>query len=150
MPLGPPWMHDKLRERGCRHTRPREFILNVLSETKEHLSAEDVYLKVHKVYSNIGLTTVYRTLELLVNMGVLVKIDFGDGRARYEMADGYSKKEHHHHLTCINCKTTFDYSDFMEHEKEFLENIEHELSKKFDFEITGHHIEFQGRCKKCR
>ena len=69
-------------------TAPREAILSVLNKTSKHLSAEDVYMAVHKIYPTVGLTTVYRTLELLVHMGLVFKFDFGDGRARYELSKG--------------------------------------------------------------
>ena len=75
------------RFRGCgyRMTVPRQAIMEVLSSTDKHLSAEDIYMKVHRTYPNVGLTTVYRTLELLTEMGLIVTFDFGDGRARYEL-----------------------------------------------------------------
>ncbi|MGB2599017.1 MAG: transcriptional repressor, partial [Candidatus Omnitrophota bacterium] len=89
----------KFRGCGYRMTVPRQAIMDVLSGTDKHLSAEDIYMKVHKMYPNVGLTTVYRTLELLTQMGLVVKFDFGDGRARYELIEG-PKSEHHHHLIC--------------------------------------------------
>ncbi|MGB3114427.1 MAG: Fur family transcriptional regulator, partial [Candidatus Omnitrophota bacterium] len=85
---GRPWMHGRFRGHGYRLTMPRKAILEVLSKAEKHLSAEEVYLRVHKIYPNVGLTTVYRTLELLVQMGVIYKFDFGDGRARYELTVG--------------------------------------------------------------
>ena len=138
--------------RGCgyRMTRPRQAILDVLGKTAEHLSAEDIYLAVYKFYSNIGLTTVYRNLELLVEMGLVVKIDFGHDRAKYELADQYSGKGHHHHLVCKKCSQIIDYSDFMEDEVQFLKSTEKGLSRKYEFQITGHIIQFYGYCKKCR
>ena len=78
MRRGPPWWHGRFRRFGHRLTAPRETILNTLSKTQKHLSAEDIYLEVHKIYPAVGLTTVYRTLELLVRMGWVYKFDFGD------------------------------------------------------------------------
>ncbi len=135
---------------GRRMTASREAIVSVLEETREHLSAEDVYFQVHKKYPRIGLTTVYRNLELLVEMGVLSKFAFGDGRARYELklaVDG--AEEHHHHLVCTECGKVINYSDFMDEEKKFLRLAEKGLAKKYDFEITDHVIQFLGHCKKC-
>jgi len=138
--------------RGCgyRMTRPREAIMNVLGKTKDHLSAEDIYQAIYKFYPNIGLTTVYRNLELLVDMGLVVKFDFGQGKAKFELADAYSEKGHHHHLVCKKCSRVIDYSEFMKDEVEFLKNTEKGLSKKYDFEITDHIIQFYGFCSKCR
>ena len=135
---------------GYRMTKPREAILDVMEKTTDHLSAEDIYLAVYKFYPNIGLTTVYRNLELLVDMGLIVRFEFGHGRARYELADQYSKKKHHHHLVCKKCSRIFDYSDFMNDEVQFLNRTEKGLSKKYDFQITEHLIQFHGYCRKCR
>ena len=147
--MGSPWWKGTFRGQGYRLTMPRKAILEVLGKAEKHLSAEDVYLEVHKVYPNIGLTTVYRTLEILVQMGVISRFDFGDGRARYELVEGPAK-EHHHHLVCMNCKRVINYSDFMDEEKEFLEQAEKGLSKKYNFDIKNHVIQFFGLCNKCK
>jgi len=117
-------------------------------KTKKHLSAEEVYFKAHKIFPQLGLTTVYRTLELLTVMGELNKFDFGDGRARYELIEG-SDQEHHHHLVCTECKRIINYSDFVDEELEFLKSAEKGLSKKYNFKIKNHIIQFYGLCDKC-
>jgi len=129
---------------------PRQAILEVLSNTEEHLSAEEIYLAVHKIYPNVGLTTVYRTLELLVDMGLVFKFDFGDKRARYELSQGPTSKKHHHHLVCTNCGRIIDYTDFIDEEKELLRRTEAGLSKKYNFKITNHLIQFYGLCEECQ
>ncbi|KPK73225.1 ferric uptake regulation protein [candidate division WOR_3 bacterium SM23_60] len=148
--MGPLWWHSRFRGCGYRITVPREAILDALSKTSEHLSAEDIYLEVHKVYPNIGLTTIYRTLELLVHIGLVFKFDFGDGRARYELSEGPKGKRHHHHLVCTNCGRVIDYTDFIDEEIELLGRTEKGLSQKFDFRITEHVIQFYGLCDQCR
>ena len=147
--MGPPWWHGRFRGCGYRLTIPREVILDVLSNTSKHLSAEDIYLEVHKNYPVVGLTTVYRTLELLTNMGLISKFDFGDGKARYELSIGPKGTRHHHHLVCSECGRVIDYIDFIDDEKELLGQIEKGLSKKFKFKITNHLIQFYGLCEKC-
>ena len=82
-------LNKQFRQFGYKMTARPETTIDVLSETDEHLSAEDIYIKVHSVNPKIGLTTVYRTLELLINMGMVSKFDFGDGRARYELVGGF-------------------------------------------------------------
>lgn len=146
----PPWWWGRFRGRGYRITVPRQAILNVLSKTDKHLSAEDIYLAVHKVYPAIGLTTVYRTLELLVQMGLVFKFDFGDGRARYELAQGPGGIRHHHHLVCTKCGRVIDYTDFIDEEKELLRKTEEGLAKKYKFKIKNHLIQFYGICDKCQ
>ena len=147
MPRGP-WWANRFRGRGCRITIPRQAILDILSSSSKHLSAEDIYLAVHKTYPGIGLTTVYRTLELLEQMGLIHKFDFGDGRARYELIAG-PKSTHHHHLICTGCGRVIDYSDFVEEELKLIKQVEDTLSKKHDFKINTHKIHFYGLCSKC-
>ncbi|MDP8257843.1 MAG: transcriptional repressor [Candidatus Aadella gelida] len=146
--MSPGW-GGKFRGCGYRMTLPRQAILNVLQKTKKHLSAEDVYMEAHKIFPHLGLTTVYRTLELLTDMGELNKFDFGDGRARYELME-ISEEDHHHHLVCTKCKRIINYSDFVDEELEFLKRAEKGLSKKYNFEINNHIIQFYGVCDKCK
>ena len=148
--MGPPWWHGRFRGCGYRMTVPRDAILEVLSNTSKHMSAEDIYFEVHKRHPAIGLTTVYRTLDILVDMGLLMKFDFGDGRARFELAEGPNAGKHHHHLICTGCGRVIDYTDFIDDEIELLSRTEKGLSKKFNFKITNHLIQFYGLCDKCR
>jgi len=148
--MASPWWQGRFKGCGYRMTVPRQVILDVLSKTSRHLSAEDVYIAVHKVYSHVGLTTVYRTLELLAQIGLVFKFDFGDGRARYELSEGPKGIEHHHHLICTNCGRIIDYTDFIDKEVELLNETEKGLSKKYDFKITNHLIQFYGLCGKCK
>lgn len=142
--------HDRFREYGYRLTLSREAILNVLGRTSKHLSAEEIYLKVHKIYPSSGLSTVYRTLELLVQVDLVFKFDFGDGRARYELIRNLEGQDHHHHLVCISCNRVVDYTDFIEDETSSLKKTEKNLSAKYNFKIMKHLIQFQGLCDKCR
>jgi Fur family ferric uptake transcriptional regulator len=148
--MGGPWWHGKFKGAGFRLTVPRQAILEVLNKTQKHLSAEDVYMAAHKTNPAIGLTTVYRTLELLVRMGLVFRFDFGDGRARYELAQGPKGARHHHHLVCTGCGRAIDYTDFIDEEVELLQQTEKGLSKKYDFQITNHLIQFYGLCDNCR
>ena len=147
---GPPWIHGKFKGCGYRLTVPRQAILDVLSKTTEHLSAEDIYLAVHEAHPSVGLTTVYRTLELLIQMGLIFKFDFGDGRARYELVEGPKSIGHHHHLVCTVCGRIVDYTDFIDEEIDLLKQTEKGLSKKYKFKITNHLIQFYGQCDACQ
>ena len=144
-----PWWHGRFRNAGYRLTLPRQIILKALSQTSEHLSAEEIYLAVHRIYPAVGLTTVYRTLELLVRLGIISKFDFGDGRSRYELTAGKEKK-HHHHLICTNCGKVIDYTDFIDEENEVLNKVEKKLSQKYNFKINSHQVHFYGLCDKCK
>ncbi|MFH1723750.1 MAG: transcriptional repressor [Elusimicrobiota bacterium] len=142
------WRH-RLRGCGYRMTMPREVILDILSQTKEHLSAKEIYLRAHKKYPSCGMTTAYRTLEILAQMGLVIKFDFGDGQARYELAEEHSRKKHHHHLVCRKCKTVIDYAEFIEDELELLDKTMKGLSRKYRFTIEAHEIVFKGLCERC-
>ena len=144
------WWNKRFRGYGYRLTLPREAILEVLTKAKEHLSAEDIYIIVHENHPEVGLTTVYRTLGLLVDMGVVFKFDFGDGKLRYELAEGPEGCEHHHHLVCTSCNRVINYTDFIDEEVELLKRTEQGLSKKYSFDIKNHLIQFYGLCERCR
>jgi len=142
---------EKFRRHGYRLTKPRKAVLGVLNETSKHLSAEDIYLAIHKSYTDIGFATIYRTLDLLVKMNLVNRFEFGDGKARYELI--YEQEEeptHHHHLICTRCGKVIDYSDFIEEETKLIERIECELSKKYNFRIDRHIIQFYGLCDDCK
>jgi Fur family transcriptional regulator, ferric uptake regulator len=145
-----PWWHGRFRGCGYRITSGREAILDVLSRSDKHLSAEDIYMQVHPKYPNIGLTTVYRTLDVLADLGLVFRFDFGDRRARYELSQGPKGTRHHHHLICTKCNRVIDYTDFIDEEVELLNQTERGLSSKYDFKITNHLIQFYGLCNKCR
>jgi Fur family ferric uptake transcriptional regulator len=129
---------------------PREMILDILSRFPGHPSADEIFFMVKQMYPQIGLATVYRTLELLSNMGLVHKLDFGEGKARYELAQGPETKGHHHHLICIRCHKVIDYEEISENEKELLKEAEESLEKKYGFKITDHMIQFYGICKDCQ
>jgi Fur family ferric uptake transcriptional regulator len=140
----------KIRKSGYRITSGRRVILDVLSEHHGHLSAEDVYNKVHECYPAIGLASVYRTLQMLVNVGLVFKFDFGDGRARYEVVECPLGQDHHHHFICTGCGRIINHSDFIEEELAFLKKVEEGLMKKYGFKITNHNLQFHGLCNHCK
>ena len=141
--------YRRVKLTGHRMTVGREAILKFLTNTKEHLSAEDIYIKIHAINPSIGLTSVYRTLDLLVDIGMVSKFDFGDGRARFEMVEESKGTNHHHHLVCTVCSRIVDYSDFMNEEVAILKRIEGKLTKKYKFKITNHLVQYYGLCATC-
>jgi len=142
-------MSGHFGECGLRMTASREAILDVLSKMKEHSSAEDIYLAAHKLNSRIGLTTVYRTLELLSSMGMVYKTEFGDGRARYELSEVAGGGEHHHHIVCTICGKIINYDDFSEKETQVICDLQKELEKKYQVRIKHHSVQYYGECYKC-
>lgn len=132
----------KLQERQHKMTPQRQIVLQVfLDNPDEHLSAEDVYDLLKESHSEIGLATIYRSLELLVELGILSKIEFGDGCSRYELTN--TEFHHHHHIICTECGKVIEFKD------DLLESLEEAIAKEFDFRITNHQVKFFGKCKEC-
>jgi Fur family ferric uptake transcriptional regulator len=138
-----------MRGNGRRMTEARHAVLDVLGARGEHHTAEEVFKAASRRYPNIGLATVYRTLELMTRLGLASKFDTGDDKARYELTDGPKAKGHHHHLICTSCRRIVDYADFIDEETELLRKTEEGLSKKYGFKINSHVIQFYGLCKDC-
>lgn len=144
------WWQKRLAGAGFRLTAPREIVMKILLNTDKHLSVEDVYVKALKINPSIGLTTVYRTLDLFLQIGIVQKFDFGDGKGRYELTNNPKKKAHHHHLICVRCKSIIDYTDFMKEELQLMNKTEAALSKRHHFKIMHHTIHFYGLCENCQ
>ncbi|MCM3633132.1 MULTISPECIES: ferric iron uptake transcriptional regulator [Paenibacillus] len=135
---------QQLQAQGYKLTPQREATLRILLENEEdHLSAEDVFLLVKEIAPEIGLATVYRTLELLTELHVVEKLNFGDGVARYDLR-GDSNRHHHHHLICVQC------GDVSEIKDDWLLPLEERLQEQYKFETVDHRLDFHGICKSCR
>ncbi|OEF95562.1 transcriptional repressor [Vulcanibacillus modesticaldus] len=133
-----------LRSSNFKLTPQREVVLEVLLENEEgHLSADDVYMLVKKKVPEIGLATVYRTLELLSELNIIQKLYFGENVARYEFRSD-SDDHHHHHLECINC------GKVEEIDEDWLGIIEEKVEKQYDFKVIDHRLTFQGICSRCK
>ncbi|AHF06766.1 Fur family transcriptional regulator [Desulfitobacterium metallireducens] len=134
---------DRLRDNSYKLTPQRQTILRTfLDNADRHLSAEDVYSLVKHEYPDMGLATVYRTLDLLAELGILQKNDFGDGRSRYEFAR--KDLHHHHHLICLNCGEVSEFDD------DLLESLEAVILKRNHFKVVDHNLKFLGYCRKCQ
>ncbi|MBN1353169.1 MAG: transcriptional repressor [Candidatus Omnitrophica bacterium] len=142
------WYYNRLNKCCCRLTKPRRAILDILDDTRKHLSAEQIYKETLKISSNAGLSTIYRNLELLVRIGLTWEFDAGDNKARYEIAKRPGES-HHHHLICKKCNSIIDYSASVDNEKDFIKKREKNLSNKYNFKIENHSIDFFGLCYKC-
>ena len=137
-------LKQKLQERQHKMTPQRQTVLQVfLNRAGEHLSAEDVHGTLRNDGSEIGLATVYRSLELLSELGILQKMDFGDGRSRYEVKDTNAEGHQHHHLICLKCGKVTEFSDDM------LEELEQNIMDKCQFKILDHQVKFFGYCREC-
>lgn len=143
MPLLLKDIYTRLLQRGYKLTPQRWSIIAIFLMNKgRHLSADDVYNLLRETYPNNGIATVYRTLELLEEIGVLRKVDFGEGRARYELNDG--ETQNHHHLVCTRCGKITEFED------DLLNSLEEAITRKTGFQIETHEAKFYGICAECR
>lgn len=133
-----------LRKKGYKLTSQRRAILGVILRNEgKHMSAEEIHIAVTKDKPEIGLATIYRTMFLLEELGVLIKLDFEDGRNRYELS--HPEQDHdHHHLICLKC------GEVSEVEEDLLDSLEDKINKNFDFKVINHKVKFFGHCKKCK
>lgn len=137
-------IRQKFQEKQYKLTPQRKIILEAFVDHQdEHLSAEDVHTIVRQHSSEIGLATVYRTLELFSELEVLQKMDFGDGRSRYEINEK-TTPHHHHHLICLTCNKVKEFED------DLLETLETVISRKSNFLIVDHQVKFYGYCQECQ
>lgn len=135
-------LKDRIRTKGLRLTPQRETVLKVLLDNgHRHLSAEEIQ-KASEESKRLGLATVYRTLRLLSDIGAVRSTDFGDGKARYEIAD--PSAHHHQHLICLNCGRVDEV------ECDLLQQIENQLETRYDFKVFDHVLKVYGLCKSCR
>jgi len=134
---------DQLHAASYKLTPQRESTVRVLLENEsDHLSAEDVFLKVRESSPEIGLATVYRTLELLAELKVVDKINFGDGVARFDLRK--EGAEHfHHHLVCVECGAVDEI------EEDLLGEVEKKVERDYQFKIMDHRLTFHGICRRC-
>ncbi len=133
----------QLHSSNFKLTPQREATVRVLLDNEEsHLSAEDVYMQVKNISPEIGLATVYRTLELLSELEIVNKINFGDGVSRFDLrVEGANR--FHHHLFCFECGSVEEIFE------DLLENVESHIERKYQFKIKDHRLTFHGLCKNC-
>jgi len=132
-------LKEQLGERGYRMTRPRQAILDVLRATCCHPDANWVYDEVRKTIPHISLATVYRTLDVLAQAGLVRQFHCHGGQARYDDAS-----QPHYHVVCQRCGQVADVP------MPSQAALEAEAARSTSYAIAGHHIEFYGLCQACR
>lgn len=135
------------KKNGYRITLPRRLIVQLLKQVAGHPNAKEIYSRINKRHPEIGLTTVYRTLDLLVQLRIINKFDFGDGLARYELSS--QCRQHHHHIICTKCCQIIDYNNSSSDNESYIQKLEDEISQKYKFDIADYEIQFYGICDKC-
>jgi len=125
---------DKCEAQGLRMTDQRRVIAGVLQGADDHPDVEELYKRAAAVDPRISLATVYRTVKLFEETGILEKHEFGDGRARYEAAD----RDHHDHLIDVNSGEVIEFVD------EEIEALQEKIAAKLGYRLMGHRLELYG------
>ena len=131
----------KLRQGGYKVTPQRRAVLRVICSSDEHLTPLALYNKVSKEQSGIGLVTIYRTIGILTELGLICEIHSENNRRSYLLR---KPLVHHHHLVCNDCGAVVYFTDCD------LSELEERLSRKTGYAIDNHLLEFSGRCQNCQ
>ncbi|MCT4559260.1 MAG: transcriptional repressor [Pelagimonas sp.] len=120
--------------KGLRMTEQRRTIAEVLETSKDHPDVEELYARASARDPNISIATVYRTVKLFEEADILERVDFGDGRARYEDAE----REHHDHLIDVSTGTVIEFYD------PEIEALQEKIAQKLGYKLKGHKLELYG------
>ena len=134
-------LRSHIIQHHMKNTKQREVILETFLKCRGHISAEELYQKVQKRDTSVGLATVYRTLNLLCQANVAQQRQFGDGLARYEIVADY---QHHDHLICTRCGEIVEFSNCN------IERLQEKVAEEHQFAMYTHKLEIYGLCKDCR
>jgi Fur family ferric uptake transcriptional regulator len=131
-----------IKSKGMKYTEQRAVILQILVDLDDHLSAEDVHkiIKHHYPEHNIGIATIYRTLNFLEEVELISSISFGKDGKKYE---GKNKK-HHDHIICTHCGNITEFID------DNIEQRQEKVACEMGFKITDHTLQIYGICSKCQ
>jgi len=125
---------DRLEAKGLRLTEQRRVIAEVLSQSTDHPDVEELHARAQARDERISLATVYRTVKLFEEAGLLDKLEFGDGRARYEDAE----REHHDHLIDVNSGEVVEFVD------PDIEALQERIAERLGYRLMGHKLELYG------
>ena len=125
---------QRCERKGWRMTNQRKIIAQVLKNVADHPDVEELYKRASKIDPTISIATVYRTVKLFDEAGILDKLEFGDGRARYEDAE----REHHDHLIDVNSGRVIEFMD------SDIEKLQEKIARKLGYKLMGHKLELYG------
>ncbi len=128
-----------IKEKNLKFTQQRETILDEILNTKGHFQVEDIVHNIKNKNINVSRATVYRTLNILKDMGLVTEVIKFDNKTIYEI----SLKEHHDHLICTTCGKIIEF-----HEEE-IEKLQDKICKNYQFTPSFHRLEIFGLCKEC-
>ena len=136
-----PALTERLRRKSRKLTAPRNAILEILRQHRHPMSNKEIFEALHK--GECDLATVYRSMHLLEEMGMVKRFDFGDGVARFELLEE-GDDGHHHHLVCTQC------AEVIEIDECFSREVEEKIAARSGFKAVTHKLEFFGICPGCQ
>ncbi len=125
---------ERCENKGLRMTGQRRVVAQILQESDDHPDVEELYARAQAVDAGISLATVYRTVKLFEEAGILDKLEFGDGRARYEDAE----RDHHDHLIDMNSGEVIEFVD------PDIEALQEKIAERLGYALKGHKLELYG------
>ncbi len=134
-------LNDYMLKRGLRSTEQRRLIIDTFFDVHEHITIDSLLKLVRAVDGRVGYATVYRTMKLLSESGVVQEHKFGDGFTRYELSD---EDAHHDHLVCLEC------GKIIEFEEPQIETLQEKIAKRHGFLVRAHKHEMYGTCSDCQ
>ena len=126
---------ERCKSVGIRMTGQRQLVIKVLENSKDHPDVETLFERANKIDNKVSIATVYRTVRTLQNAGILEKLEFNDGRSRFEDA----VRNHHDHLIDLDTGKVIEFLD------EEIEQIQTKIAKKLGYKLIGHKMELYGR-----
>ena len=126
---------ERCRNAGIRMTGQRRLIIKVLENSKDHPDVETLFERSNKIDNKVSIATVYRTVKLLQNAGIVEKLEFNDGRSRFEDA----VRKHHDHLIDLDTGKVIEFID------EEIEHIQKKIANKLGYDLVGHKLELYGK-----
>ena len=130
---------DSLKEKGFKLTPQRRLIVDIIHDTEAHLTAEEIIADVQRKMPGVNKTTIYRTLEMLEEIGCILRGDSGDRSIYHRTEQG-----HHHHLVCKKCGASIDC------EEKLFSQVEQSLAENYGFSTSFKHAVIQGLCRNCQ
>ncbi|MDX2226079.1 MAG: transcriptional repressor [Verrucomicrobiae bacterium] len=131
-----------IEAKGLRMTSQREAILGAAFNTTEHFTAEQLLDMARKLDASVSRATVYRTLPILVESGMLKEMDFGGDSKYYD--PNYAEHPSHNHIVCTDCKRIFEFSS------KKIEKLENAVAEEFGFELSNQILQLRGSCQELK
>jgi Fur family ferric uptake transcriptional regulator len=131
---------EYIKEKGLRNTPEREMIIDEIFSIHDHFDVDELFLRLRNKKKRISKASLYRTIPLLIDSGLIKEVYFENGHLHYEQIYGH---KHHCHLRCVSCGRIIEFAD------DEIGTIQSRIGKQYDFTVTTHRFELLGYCSLC-